>query len=67
MLDQYETHAEYSWLGFATTLANNGLTIFSDSTGALYLPPEGEVDHIVLPSDVYVGSYPAPEEENIYE
>ena len=60
MVDLYETDANYEWLEFATDLARDGFSMFSDTNGALYLSPKGEADHIVRPSDVYDGSYPAP-------
>ncbi len=60
MVDLYESDADYQWLEFATRLARDGFTMFSDASGALYLSPKGESDHIVRPSDVFDGSYPAP-------
>ncbi len=60
MVDLYEADGDYQWLEFATTLIHSSLKLFSDETGALYISPAGNDDHLVRPSDVFDGSYPAP-------
>ncbi len=60
MVDLYEADHDYQWLEFATALVKSGFDLFSDTSGSLYLSPDGDSEHFVRPSDVYDGSYPAP-------
>jgi len=60
LVNLYEIDYDFSWINLAVELAEDGLELFSDDSGHLYLSPDGSADHFIRPRDVFDGALPSP-------